>query len=113
MNDTTTLTKLLFVCRANLERSPTAADMCAGMRHYDARSAGIDPLATQTLTQELLEWADIVFVMEHYMHDYISEHFRPADTPVYSLEIPDHYTRGHPELEMRIRESLANYIDIS
>ena len=55
--------RLLFVCGRNRLRSPTAERIFADAGH-ETESAGVNPDAEQTPTPDLIEWADIVFVME-------------------------------------------------
>lgn len=46
--------KLLFVCNANLHRSPKAEKIFKDK--YKTQSAGVGELAEQQLTSKLLEW---------------------------------------------------------
>ena len=55
---------LLFLCARNRWRSPTAERIFAGIGGVETCSAGVRPDAEQPLTAELIEWADIIFVME-------------------------------------------------
>lgn len=108
--------KILFVCTSNQHRSPTAQSLLARHPHYEARSAGISPLSAQVVTRELLEWADLIFVMdEQFDHHrrYLLERF--PDLPgladkIIVLGIPDIYQRDDPELVRRLREKLARYL---
>lgn len=56
--------KLLFVCSRNKKRSPTAEAVFSGIDGIETASAGTAPDAEEKVTPDLLEWADIVFVME-------------------------------------------------
>ena len=56
--------KILFVCNANMYRSPTAEAMYKNDKRYSVKSAGVWEGSKNLLTEELLEWADIVLVME-------------------------------------------------
>ena len=55
--------RILFVCTANVDRSPTAEDLYAGDPRYQVLSAGTSPYATVPVTRQMLQWADRVFVM--------------------------------------------------
>ncbi|MGL4461934.1 MAG: low molecular weight protein tyrosine phosphatase family protein [Planctomycetia bacterium] len=56
--------RLLFVCARNRLRSPTAERVFAGVAGVETASAGVAPDADQPLTAELIEWAEVVAVME-------------------------------------------------
>jgi len=61
----------LFVCSANQKRSKTAEDHFAEINSvHEFRSAGTNlktcrKLGTQEITSELIDWADIIYVMEN------------------------------------------------
>jgi predicted protein tyrosine phosphatase len=69
--------KVLFVCTANLQRSPTAERLFQGWKSvWEAKSAGIMPDSEgNPLTQELIDWADLIIVMEPIHNQYIKGHF--------------------------------------
>jgi predicted protein tyrosine phosphatase len=55
------------------------------------------------LTQELVDWADIVIVMEkHHAHDILSN-FQIDREKIKVLNIPDIYFRDDPELIQQLR----------
>jgi predicted protein tyrosine phosphatase len=56
----------------------------------------------------LIDWADVLFVMEH--GDILSDRFVISNQPVISLEIPDDYPLGDPELIETLKISLADYL---
>ena len=91
---------VLFVCTANLQRSPTAEKMFQGWDDlWEARSAGIMPDQDgRPLTQELVDWADIIIVMEHLQALYIRARFRRTAGKIHVLGIADRYSRDDPEL---------------
>ena len=55
---------VLFLCSQNLMRSPTAEALFREHPDLDVRSAGTDFDARTALSRDLIEWADLVFVME-------------------------------------------------
>ncbi len=62
----------LFVCRANVDRSQTAEDVCRGIAQHrglaiDAASAGKSEAADNPLTQDQADKADIIFVFGRYV----------------------------------------------
>ncbi len=66
------------------------------------RSAGTDVYEQepeeQPVTEELIAWADVIFVMEQYHLDVLEERFPGTSEKVVVLEIPDCFYRGDPEL---------------
>jgi predicted protein tyrosine phosphatase len=65
------------------------------------RSAGLAPFATVSVTQDLLLWADRVFVMnerEDAHETLIRVRFPQVQRPVVVLDVDDRWRRGDPEL---------------
>ena len=90
--------KLLFVCTANQQRSPTAEEIFKD--RYETKSAGVSPSARVVLTKAALEWADIVFVMEDWQRAAIAEMF-PQEylkKKIIVLDIPEIYNSMDPKL---------------
>lgn len=56
--------KIIFVCGFNRYRSPTAQNIFSSYPLLDVKSDGIESSAIVPINLELLEWADIIFVME-------------------------------------------------
>jgi len=59
----------LFVCYANVDRSPTAEAVCRRIAtenglHIEASSAGISHGAIRSVTKKMADLADRIFVME-------------------------------------------------
>ena len=93
--------RILFLCTANIDRSPTAEDLYSGDPRYEVRSAGLASFATQPLTRELLLWADRVFVMNEDEDQHctlLRIRFPEIDRPVVDLDVRDLWNRGDPEL---------------
>jgi predicted protein tyrosine phosphatase len=68
--------RVLFVCSQNRLRSPTAEQVFAGNAGVDCASAGTDHDADNPLTPELIEWAEIIFVMEKTHRNKLLSRFR-------------------------------------
>ena len=58
------LKHILFVCSQNRLRSPTAEQVFSGRPGIEVDSAGLNPDAVNPVCNELLEWADVIFVLE-------------------------------------------------
>lgn len=94
-------TRLLFICTGNRDRSPTAEDLFRYSRDYEAKSAGTHRCAVQRVTQELIDWADKIFVMSELEDRHLTileNDFDLKGKPVYDLDISDRYERGSQEL---------------
>lgn len=91
---------VLFVCSQNRLRSPTAEQVFAQYPGVEVASAGLGHGADHLLTPELVEWADVIFVMEHVHRRKLQKGFRPwlKDQSVICLNIPDDY--GYMDVEL-------------
>lgn len=115
--------RILFICAGNFCRSPTAEDLLKQAGGYDVKSAGIFEGSAVEVTQEMLDWADIVFVMEHYMKQALTDHvqfhweifgrsfsgFKTEAEKVKVLNIPDKFGYGSPWLVSVLKEKLLEY----
>ena len=103
--------KLLFICNANLQRSPTAEKIFKDK--YKTKSAGVSELATNSLTSELLEWADIVFVMEDWQREFIAEKFPKlySKKKIINLDIPDMYYFMDENLIKSLTEKVIKVVE--
>jgi predicted protein tyrosine phosphatase len=106
-------TKLLFVCTGNRDRSPTAEDLFRNSKEYEAKSAGTHAFAAQRVSQELIDWADKIFVMselEDQHLTFLETNFNLTSKAVYDLDIPDRYERGSQELINLLASQLPRYL---
>ena len=55
---------ILFVCSRNHWRSPTAETIYKNRSGINVKSAGTEPSARIKLNSKIIEWADLIFVME-------------------------------------------------
>ena len=87
------MTHALFVCGKNKWRSPTAEQIFAGYPGLECASAGLSHDAEVPLSAELVEWAELIFVMEKVHKTKLSAQFKPylAGKRVVCLNIPDNY----------------------
>ncbi|OYW35093.1 MAG: phosphotyrosine protein phosphatase [Brevundimonas sp. 12-68-7] len=94
------MTNLLFLCSRNRLRSPTAERVFADWPGVETASAGLAPDADEPCTDELVEWADIIFVMERAHRARLQKRFRQSlkSARVVCLDIPDDYAFMQPEL---------------
>lgn len=105
-------THLLFVCTANRQRSPTAADLFTADERYEARSCGVQAHQGTMCDEELVEWADIIFCMQRWHRDALMRNIPgAADKRIEVLDIPDVYRRGESRLVMLLRQRLRDWLD--
>ena len=103
---------MLFVCNQNRLRSPTAEAVFREDPRVEARSAGVEPDAPVPVTRELLEWAELVFVMEKRQRNRIRAAFPDLyqRTRIVCLYIPDQYDRMDPVLVRLLRQGVEPHL---
>ena len=94
------MTRVLFVCSQNRLRSPTAEQVFSNRAGFEVISAGTDPESGNPISSELIEWADVIFVMESAHRSRISKKFGGLlkDKRVVCLNIPDDFEYMDPAL---------------
>lgn len=101
---------VLFVCTANVARSPTAAaiflDLAGSAGRYAVRSAGTASRATRRLTTRDLAWADMVIAMESGHRTEILGRWPDHAAKVRVLDVRDDYEPDEPELRRLLTDKL-------
>lgn len=97
------------MCSANLDRSPTAEKLFQGWKSsWEAKSAGILPASGRnSITQVLIDWADLILVMEPKHAQYIHSRFKCDRNKVRVLNVRDNYFADDPELILELQEKIA------
>jgi predicted protein tyrosine phosphatase len=92
--------KLLFFCSRNRRRSPTAEIHFSAYPGVEALSEGTSPDAETPISADLIEWADIIFVMEVTHRKRLMTAFRDQlrEKRLIVLGIRDQYNAMDPEL---------------
>jgi predicted protein tyrosine phosphatase len=101
---------ILFVCSRNQWRSPTAEAIYKNSSTHSVRSAGTSDSARVRLSQTIVDWAELIFVMEHKHKKRILSQFE-VSSDIIVLDIPDEYGYMDEELVEMIKTSVASYID--
>ena len=103
---------VLFICSQNRLRSPTAEQVFANWPGIITASAGLNHDAETPLTPELLDWANIIFVMERGRRAKLSAKFKQHlhDKRVICLEIPDEYEFMAPELVQLLKARVPPHL---
>lgn len=103
---------VLFICSQNKLRSPTAEQVFASYKGIECASAGLNHDAENPLTPELLEWAEIVFVMEKAQRTKLTSRFKKhlRDQRIICLNIPDNYDFMAPELVALLEAKVTTHL---
>ena len=89
---------VLFICTANMERSPTAENVFSDVKDWSVKSAGTDPYAINTITSELIKWADKIIVMQNKHLEHILKIDPDCYVKTHVLGIENRYHRCSGEL---------------
>lgn len=94
------MTRILFVCSENRLRSPTAEAVFSRYEGIEAIGAGTNRDAVTPVSSDLIEWADVILVMEQSHKAKIMSRFQEAvrDKKIGVLDIPDVYNYMDPLL---------------
>lgn len=108
---------ILVVCGRNKKRSRTAEYIFKNNDRFNIRSAGLSPKSDKKISENDLNWADLVFVMETGQRAKIWELYRHLELPTIEvLNIPDEYEFMNEELvdmlSDRINDTLRNVYNI-
>jgi|SRR6185436_15672555 len=104
--------RTLFVCYYNRKRSATAERVFGRDPGLDVRSAGTSDEAMVQVNERMLDWADVVFIMDDDQRRELARLFpsHPALKQLICLDILDKYEFLDPELvsllEQRARPHL-------
>ena len=101
---------LLFICSKNQWRSPTAELLFKGHQLHNARSAGTSDKARIRVNQKMLDWADVIFVMENKHRDMLKREFHFNKKSITVLGIDDNYPFNDPELVGMLKAALEEWL---
>ena len=75
-------------------------------------SAGTNHDAENPITDELIQWADLIFVMERHHRNKLQKRFRSAmkDKRIICLEIPDDYEFMDSGLVRLLQAKMARHL---
>jgi predicted protein tyrosine phosphatase len=103
---------ILFVCSRNKWRSRTAETIFKNNQTHDFKSAGTENDARIKVNEKLINWADLIFVMEKRHKQRLQDKFGQLlnDKKVIILEIEDNYQYMDEELIETLKASVAQYL---
>jgi len=103
---------LLFICSENRLRSPTAEAVFSTYDGVQAIGAGTNNDAETPVSGDLIEWADIILVMEKSHRNKVSKKYKEIlkDKRLIVLDIPDNYDCMQPELIQLLKTKVARVV---
>lgn len=112
MASTDTMPNILFICGKARKRSPTAADVAAGMFNVPTDFAGLSADADERLSSEQIDWADLIAVMEKRHLVRLRQQFGSLlhAKKLVCLNVPDRYEFMQPELVALLTEKLPRIL---
>ena len=104
---------MLFVCSRNKWRSLTAENMYKNHVTLEVRSAGTEPSARVKINAKLINWADVIFVMEKIHKQKLLQRFpdQTKNATIIILEIEDRYPFMDAALIDEIQNSIQAYLN--
>ena len=105
--------RALFICQFNRKRSATAERVFAKDPTLDVLSAGTSEDALVRVNERMLDWADIVFVMDSEQVRDLQRMFpgHPAIARLVCLEILDQFHFLDPELIELLQTRTLPHLD--
>ncbi|MFN8354810.1 MAG: protein tyrosine phosphatase [Spirosomataceae bacterium] len=99
---------LLFVCSRNKRRSLTAEMIFKNDEEFAVKSCGTSPSARVKINENLIRWADVIFVMEKRHKEMMSQRFGQLlqGKDIRVLFIPDEYELMDEQLIEMLREKV-------
>ena len=119
--------KVLFICRANMNRSPTGERVFKkllsqlgykvfgedGVVDFDVEvnSAGLEAVEEgNQVNQEMLKRYSEKYVFESWHQETLITEYGQPKEKIVCLNIPDIYPENDPELEALLRSKLLDYV---
>ena len=102
----------MFVCSGNVDRSPTAEALLREREGFEVKSAGTWDGASKVVSKELIDWAEMIFVMEEHHREALIKIDQNAEAKIVVLGVDDNYLKGDPELLRILKEKLSGYFGI-
>ncbi|MCB0629081.1 MAG: protein tyrosine phosphatase [Saprospiraceae bacterium] len=104
---------VLFICSRNQWRSRTAETIFRNDPRFQVRSAGTSSTARIRVNSGLINWADLILVMEHHHKERLMETFgaQLQHKEIMVLEIPDNYQYMDAELVDELKDAVDLYFE--
>lgn len=102
---------ILFVCEDNSVRSQTAEKVFRNYERIEVNSAGITEEALNHISEEMIGWADLIFVMEEEQKRAVLRVSPSNESKIVVLDIPDVFREDDPELRDLLKKRVVPYIE--
>ncbi|MEL7252331.1 MAG: protein tyrosine phosphatase [Bacteroidota bacterium] len=103
---------VLFICSKNEWRSRTAETIFRKETRFIAKSAGTSRTARIRVSRNLIDWADLIFVMEDHHKARLPELYgEPVEKEIVVLDIPDEYQYMDEELISELQDAVSYYVE--
>ncbi len=104
--------RILFVCSENRLRSPTAETVFSEYEGIEAIGAGTNSDSDTPVSGDLIEWADVILVMEKSHKNKVSKKYKEflKNKRVVVLDIPDNYECMQPELIQLLKAKVSRVV---
>lgn len=112
MTESETKKRVLFVCTQNKVRSLTAEHLYRERPDLEVKSCGTATFAKNQLTDELMNWAEVVFTFDDSQMEVIEKRFGKdaLEKPVVCLGLPDVFTYKSDALVVKLITKLDPYL---
>lgn len=106
--------RVLFVCSQNKLRSPTAEQVFKSHPDLEVMSAGLNNDAVNPLSSELVQWSEVIFVMEKSHKIKLQKKYKRFlnKQRVICLDIPDEYEFMSPKLIALFKERVPKILGL-
>lgn len=103
---------ILFVCSRNKWRSRTAETIFKEIQTHSVKSAGTENDARIKVSEKLIQWADLIFVMERKHKLRLVDKFGQLmdSKELIILDIEDDYKYMDSELIAMLQAEVAHYL---
>ena len=104
--------RVLFVCTQNKVRSLTAEHLYRERPDLDVRSCGTAAFAKNQLTEEVMKWADMVFIFDELQAEAIEKKFGKDafGKEIISLGLADVYQYKSESLILKLTAKIEPYL---
>ena len=104
---------ILFVCSRNKKRSRTAETIFRNYPGHKILSAGTEDNAQQRITEKLVHWAELIFLMEKVHKEKLLHKYGGLlqGKELIVLDIPDEYEYMDDELVAMLQDMMEGYFE--
>ena len=112
MSDSPQKLRVLFVCTQNKVRSLTAEHLYRERQDLEVRSCGTAAFAKNQLTEEVMKWADMVFIFDELQAEVIEKKFgkNAFGKEIISLGLADVYQYKSESLVLKLTATIEPYL---